>query len=165
MGFGESVIRWGLEKAFSWQPCNEVILEVIVLQSHPSIHLPICFSYREQRSRKSSRPSNRLPLSEFVGVVLGSSLPPAGGDGEAPECRVVLRARASSPGRVPGHGGARGRPAVLGASRVVEPLRGGRAPTAATAARDPPAVLVTAVPRRGRPAGRSSSPGQDARFL
>ena len=158
MGFGESVIRWGLEKAFSWQRCNEVILEVIVLQSHPSIHLPICFRCREQRSRKSSRPSNRLPLSEFVGVVLGSSLPPAGGDGEAleaPERRVVPRARASSPGRVPGHGGARGRPAVLGASRVVEPLRGGRAPTAATAARDPPAVLVTAVPRRGRPAGRS----------
>lgn len=28
----------GLEKAFSWQPCNEVILEVIALQSHPSIH-------------------------------------------------------------------------------------------------------------------------------
>lgn len=142
---------------------------------HPSSICRFASAAESKDPAKVPRPSNRLPLSEFVGVVLGSSLPPAGGDGEALEAaerRVVPRGGASPPGRVPGHGGARGRPAVLGASRVVEPLRGGRAPAAATAAGDPPAVLVTAVPRRGRPGGRSCghfrrapSPGQDARFL
>ena len=112
---------------------------------------------QERKKPPSTLRTRRWPI--------GGSLPTARADGEAleaPERRVVPRAGVSSPlRRVPGHGGARGRPAVLGASRGVEPLRGGRAPAAAAA-----------VPRRGWPAGRTRrhfrrapAPGQDAWFL
>jgi len=136
----------------------------------PLIHSPIRFSCNEQRSEPAVHPpceERKKPPSTLRTRrwPIGGSLPTARADGEAleaPERRVVPRAGASSPlRRVPGHGGARGRPAVLGASRGVEPLRGGRAPAAAAA-----------VPRRGWPAGRTRghfrrapAPGQDARFL
>ena len=172
------------------QPWNEVIMAPgTVLPGRLvfccSFSRPFADSFQLQRAtiptgavhppcQERKKPPSTLRTRRWM---IGGSLPPARADGEAlqaPERRVVPRAGASSSlRRVPGHGGARGRPAVLGASRGVEPLRGGRAPAAAAAARDPPAVLVpAAVPRRSWPAGRTRrhfrrapAPGQDAWFI